>query len=121
MGLDLSVVPVNYHQMDWWLGNNRLGFNRDYFLFEQIDSKGRTDLDPLPKICNPKPLPPNVQFDWYDDEGLETITTDPYGTPLTYVTAGELAEVKSEHDWNAAIIAMMKALPPQTPVVLYWH
>jgi len=120
MGLDLTVAPIQFHTMDWWLANNRLSFDRNYALFSQIAPIGRGDGK---LVCKPKPLPEGKRLDWYADEGCKQVTEDPYGTPLTYVPAAEFRKVKPKgtNDWNKAILAFLKTLPPDTPVVLWWH
>ena len=70
------------------------------------------------------PLPPNVRFMWYGDEGVSEIDKDAYGLPLRWVYARDLATVGQKRKlspWNAAVLAMIRELPGETPVVLYWH
>jgi hypothetical protein len=123
MGLDLSVAPIKYASDDfkWWLSYTRLAFDRNYDLFGQITDCGR---DTLPPILTPQPLPDNIKFDWYDDSGLKTITEDAYGSPLTFVRAGEFTKLqlpKQSGEWNRAMIMFLCQIPPKTPVVLWWH
>lgn len=57
-------------------------------------------------------------MDTYQDK-----TTDGYGAPLRMVCAGDLAELPLGDEpglWGPAVWAFLKALPPETPVVLYW-
>ena len=125
MGLDLTVCLISYPNTWWWLGNNRLSFDRCYYLFEQIMNRGRQEPeDKIEQVCQPKPLPPDVKFDWYGDEGIEEEKTDPYGDPLTFCYAHEFNEIKTDENigpWNNAILIFLKSLPPNTPVVLWWH
>jgi hypothetical protein len=61
--------------------------------------------------------------DWYDDDGLRHTTTDDYGDTLTYVAAHTLTKhlsVVQLRGWDAAVLAFLKALPPDTKVVLWW-
>jgi hypothetical protein len=124
MGLDLTLIPCAYSTekkfSEWILATTRLDLFRNYDIFGQIDSRGRGD---GPVVCNAKPLPPNVRFDWYEDDGIKERKEDQYGDKLTYVLAGELVKVKTKDtcQWNKAVFAMMKALPADTPVILWWH
>lgn len=125
MGLDLTVVPVKHgDRYCWWLGYDRLSLDRDYYLFEQIESRGRQEPDePIEKVCNPQPIPDDFKFEWYGDEGLTEETTDPYGGNLTFIRAFEVhkLDVSKSSKWNQAIIEFLKLLHPQTPIVLWWH
>lgn len=61
----------------------------------------------------------------YGDEGLRLVTEDPYGTPLTFVTAHQLAkahftEYIGEPGWKPALKAFVGALPPTTRIILWW-
>jgi hypothetical protein len=59
-------------------------FDRCYELFGQIEEFGRGS---LPPVCQGTPIPTGKRVEWYGDEGLKTITTDPYGKSLTYLHA----------------------------------
>ena len=130
MGVDLTVSPIRHATLDWWLCYERIRFDRDYELFGQIDKFGRGK---RPVVCHPLPIPVGKRVQWYGDDGLETITTNPYGTPLTYIVANEFRKLVIDEygagchdgislisDWNRAVMAMLTAMPPDTPVVLYW-
>jgi hypothetical protein len=127
MGIDLTLCPDAYdtdtrEKLSWFLAHTRIDLDRSYHIFGQINKTyGRGDEVPL--VCEPKPLPEGMKFQWYEDEGLKTRTTDPYGDALTYVTAGELAKVQlgATGKWNKAVFKMIKALPKDTLVVLWWH
>ena len=120
MGLDLVVSPIQYTSNNWWLCYNRLSFNRSYQLFSQIVNVGREWTDE--PILNPLPVPKWIEINWYWDEGIETITENPYGEPLTYLTAGEFCELDTSDlgNWNSAVVEFLCALPRETPVLLYW-
>lgn len=125
MGLDLAICPIKWQSSGWWLGFDRLGFERDYGLFEQIMNRGRQNPeDNIQQVCRPKEIADDVKFDWYGDEGIEKKTThDPYGDPLTFCYASEFHKINTDHcgDWNKAVIEFLKTLPIQTPIVLWWH
>lgn len=100
-----------------------LRLDQDYSLFAQIDNEVMGEKG-AKQVCKPKPLPPGFQVKRLDEEnGWKTEKEDMYGRELTYVLAKELCKVKQEDDWtdwNRAIFAMMKALPPDFPIILWW-
>jgi hypothetical protein len=58
------------------------------------------------------------------ERGARGRREDPYGAPLTYVLAGELAAVRLPKDtayWTRAAWAYLRALPKDTVVVLGWN
>jgi len=116
------VCPVSYFKQDSWLCYDRLGLNRNYELFAQIDEE-KSRMPAIEAVCDPKDIPQGKRVHWYGDDGLKTITEDPYGCGLTYVDAREFANVEPGEtgDWNKAVLAFLKALPPETPIVLWWH
>jgi len=133
MGMDLTLYPFSCwdtYSRDWnegkhvhFLGFDRLNFSRQYHIFSQINEEVMGP-NKLPAVCKPKPLPTTVRFSNYEDEGLKERKTDPYGSPLTYVTAGELSKVKPRKetgDWNKAILTFISSLPAEMPVLLWWH
>ena len=65
------------------------------------------------------------QVEVYEDDGLRVRGTTPYGEPVRYALAGELARAGSEpadlSPWNAAVVAFLRALPADLPVYLWWH
>ncbi len=121
MGTDLTLATRRYATLDYWLAHNRISLDRDYHLFEQIENIGRNT--GAQQVCKPHPLIPSVRVDWYKDGGVEEITEDAYGAPLTYLTAGELVLVNTQEasEWNQAVFAFFRALPPEIQVLLYWH
>lgn len=115
MGLDLTLFP------HYW-GDQPM--NDGIFPHVKLSLPGGArDMEDLMAAegVQAHPLPPGVRFWYYHDEGLKEETTDCYGQPLTYVLAGELAAVKHGRTrWEPAW-AYLRALPPRTPVVLWWH
>src|SRR4051794_36470371 len=106
MGVDLTLVPERLCLDTWFLAYDRLGFRGRYYdLWDKIQR------------LNARPLPEGCAFQWYGDEGLEGRTADPYGGPLKFVTAGELAAIELPDNllpWDRGIFAFLKALPPST-------
>lgn len=117
MGLDLAVLPNPYggaFPANMWGGFSRIGFQRDYLLFERIRE--------LPA----EPLPEGHLVDDYGDEGLEQTDKDNYGDRLQVVKAGEFKKIQVESipdlsAWNLAAIAFLTHLPLEAPVILYWR
>ena len=112
MGLDLAVMPMRFKDMDWWLCTERLSCDRQHELFESI------------QMLPAKPIPAKKSVQVYDDDGIREVKTDPYGSPLTYLTAGEMSKArlpKGLTDWNKGIMAFVKSIPSDTPVILWWH
>ena len=115
MSVDLTLCPDRHDGRSlngWWLAYERISLDGDGRLWDAI------------KELPPHPLPPLTRFTWYSDGGLEDATTDKYGEPLTYATAGELGAIVLPEDVsprNAAVFAYLRALPAGTPVVLWWH
>lgn len=124
MGMDLTLCPYSHDPSTWgWhLAVDRLNLDRNSALFEQIGEYVTGNGKKKP-VCIPKPLPPNVRFTWYEDDGMKDRQDDQYGSPLTYVLAHELSKVNTEKtsSWNKAVFAMIRALEPQTPIILWWH
>lgn len=117
MGVDLTIAPDRWSlpqggERDWWLANNRLDLLRNYHLYDQI------------KALPSSPLEPDTTFGWYGDDGVERETEDAYGNPLRYVRAGDLGTIPDQPDypaWNRAVLAFVRALPPETRIMLWWH
>lgn len=125
MGMELTLYPADVpgRLWVWHLGRAALRLSRDYSIFAQISEKVMGKRDGVEQVCDPKPLPPNVRFTVYEDEGLQDRRTDPYGAGITYVEAWELKKVKLAEDaspWNKAIFALIHALPDDYPVILMW-
>ena len=125
MGMDLTLCPFQFRpeNWDWHLATTRLDLQRNYELFEQISEEVMGKNKKNKAVCKPRVLPPGVRFSWYEDGGLKDRVEDNYGGKLTYLEAHELAKVKTENSspWNQAVFAMIRALDPRTPIVLWWH
>lgn len=123
MGIDLTLCPMPSNDPSWWLGYDRLSLKRNYSLFAQMGDMQNSGY-PAP-VLEPLELPQGTRFDWYGDEGIEELKTDPYGCELTYLRAHDFLKLKLDpenmHPWNLAVIKFIQALPPETPVVLWWH
>jgi len=126
MGVDLTVCPVRWDNTHWWLLHERISFDRNYELFAQMGLTGVEDEagNDIVAVMEDSPVPEGKRVEVYGDEGIEVCTTTPYGDPLTFVRAKEFRKVKTDKTigkWNLAVIRFLRALPPETPVVLWWH
>jgi len=130
MGMDLTLYPLGAEKksVGW-------GLSRDYQLFAKIDNTVMCE-EQVKQACKPKPLPEQVKFRILethlpfgvfkpgpDDCRAGIVTKDPYGEPLTYSTAGELAKLDCNgfSEWNKDVLRRIKRLKPETKVVLFWH
>lgn len=98
-GFKGPILCFERHRLDW----------QDYEAFDRIKDEA-------------VPLTDGVQ--WYGDEGLEAIKEDHYGVPLTFMPAHSIARHLSAaplRGFDAATLAYLKALPPETRVVLWWN
>jgi hypothetical protein len=111
VGIDLTVCPIIGNGTSWWLGYNRLKFNNDNDLYDLVKQ--------LPVL----PLPHEVDFDWYEDDGVKKQVIDSKGNSLTFTHAGHFRKIDLSYykGWNFAVLTFLQALPPTTPVVLWWH
>ena len=121
MGLNLTLMPINFGKDTWWLGYNRLSFDRNYELF---DFFGGEREEKHKKVINDMPIPKDIKVDIYGDDGLETKKNNPYGEPLTYFYAKDSKKIPMKvckGDWNKAIIKFLQTLPKETVIVLEWR
>jgi len=143
MGLDLTLVLIKnasgncktrkeMHNREarlggMWLGFDRISLSRAYATFSYF---GATRAKNDEEICvKTWLLPEHITFYNYGDEGIEEGREDPYGTPLTYTTCGEIKRVFNQSkslqerpdEWNHIFIRALMELPEIMPVVLYWH
>lgn len=118
MSIDLTLA----FDCDWnsrrVIAYSRLEVTQDYHLFALIRS--------LPQ----HQLPPKMEVLWYDDDGCRYRTDDAYGAPLRWVKAIDLAKaffdflsdsLKEEDSYTNATYHFLANLPPDTPVILFWH
>jgi hypothetical protein len=112
MGLDLTVYPLKHYRSASGTPFlcDSLRLDRDGALFAAIE---RAPSFPVPQV------------EVYEDDGLRVRGTNPYGDPVRYVLAGELARVIADaaglSPWNVAVVAFLRALPADLPVYLWWH
>lgn len=130
MGLDLTIAPfkngnekrmlANDSIIDSIIAYSRMAFRCNYELFAYFREMGN-EFQTRP-VIETKEL--NKPIDWYFDEGIESIDENKYGEKLTYCLAKEFNKIDIKKldtgEWNKAIIQMVRALPEDTPIILYW-
>lgn len=111
MSVNLQLIFEKNGPRGRVLPTHTLGLDhQDYELFRLIVSEAI----PLADGC----------YDYMDDRGLVERDTDPYGMPLTYMSAHTLAKHLATADlrgWDVAVLAFVKALRPEARVVLWWN
>lgn len=129
MGLDLTLMPLKDERelAGSILGYDRLQFVRDYKIFAQIaDVKGNSAVPDkgVEAIVQTHPLPPGVKVGIYGNLGIRNTRENPYGKEMVYTTAGEMRKIVLPEDvspTNKAIMAYIKALRKDTPIILEWR
>lgn len=115
MGVDLTIVIDKYGLDEPILAHDRLSFRgRHYDFWDRLNAAA---------------TPLAEGLDWYGDEGIERVTTNPYGDPIKSLTAYQFMKAWDEFDnedshwgdWDRAIAAFIKALPPTMQIVLWFH
>ncbi len=116
MGIDLKVLASHFRERRGeFLATAELRLERDPHLFSQLG----LDSDP----CLVRQIPEGLRIGHYEDDGLHFDTADRRGDLLTYTTPAHLQclQFAPDHgDWNRAVLAFLRALPPDTRLVLYW-
>ena len=116
MGLDLKLLASNFRERGGEiLSTASLRLDRDPRLLSLFSK----DAQP----CLVQSFPAGMKVGHYEDDGLKFDQNDRYGHPLTFTTPEQLRALRTPDDisdWNRAVIAFVLALPPGTPVVLYW-
>lgn len=107
----------------------RIPVGQDYRVYAQLrdlseDTMGadRPDVPKQPHI-EPRLVPPRIRIPLLFERGERSVYRDAFGRPLTFVTAEQLRALRVEgtSPWNRALKSLIDALPPATPIVLYWH
>jgi len=122
--MDLTLLPLQ--------GSDELGKNSvlTYERLEVRPADGRIFTQLTTRLGGEKPtiesqaLPPQMQVEVYEDDGLRSTRKDVHNELLRFVYARdfkklELPEDASSH--NRAIKAFVDALPDRIPIILYWQ
>lgn len=109
MSINLTFIPIKFEDQKPWadMAHVSASFDLNWEAIEALDSFL---------------LPEGTLFRSSTD-GTVAVKSDPYGKPLKFVRAWQLAklDISEVTSWTAAAFAWIRALPPQTPIVLYWH
>ncbi len=116
MGVDLTLLPLL--SKDYWVAHTKLDLERRRDLWEPITQLRQ---QPIPgKLGCYLARTADGETCYGDIEG------DPYGGRLQWTTAGELLTLKDREEvqdnWeNRAVWSYLSQMPPDWPIVLYWH
>jgi hypothetical protein len=116
MGVDLTLMPLM--QRNFWASSDLICLERRRELWPAIEALNAT----------PVPRPVNC-FRARRRDGEATygeVETNPYGVRLTWLTPADLLPLASHEgvtdNWrNRGIWALLAEMPPDWPVVLFWH
>jgi len=128
MGLDLELMAVR-HEREFVAGEtvysyDNLNFDRDYTVFGQIaDPNGEPIVSEqgVPIVVRTLPLPRGLKLRTFDGERARTTNKNPYGNEMVYALAKDMRKIKlprNASQRNRAIMAYIRNLPEETPVVL---
>jgi hypothetical protein len=115
MGIDLTLMPDKWPGLSVHgapLGFDRLGLQCGHCdLFQELESVATV-------------APHGIYY--YGDEGIARETENPYGRPVSFVTAGQIVKILDSiewewREWDAAVWAFIRALPPDRRVFLWFH
>jgi hypothetical protein len=99
--------------------HDRLTFDQDYFIFDQLPHPGHPHQSTVKAIT----IPPQLWVETYREGGVERTRKDRYGVDLTFVFAEDLKGLKISDDTsfkNKAIKAFVDTLPDEIPIILMW-
>jgi hypothetical protein len=116
MGVDLRLLPLLGQNA--WVAHDILSLQRNGDLFRAIED--------LPSVEIPQDLSCFLATDTDGESCYGEVAVDPYGDRLKYVSAFDLLRLKTHPDvddnWkNCAVFAYLAQMPPDWPIVLYWH
>lgn len=119
MGLDLTLLPFDGDHGDFCFSHTLLDCGRRRDLFDAI-------METLHEVPVPDGFQSYMSRDGDRDSHYGVTTTTPYGQPLGWVRAADLAQFSAHADVldnykNKAVWAYLGHLPPRTKVALYWH
>lgn len=123
MGLDLALGISPYqrfagtspvHPVVYFPTETRVLCDRHYAFFAAI------------RALAPHPIPAHWRVIWATPTGEGSHTTDPATLqPLTMLSAGAFHALDPAPlvltPWNQAIVVFLQAMPPDIPIVLWWH
>ena len=117
MGVDLTIMPQSYRFDECIVTQHAIQFERDRTLFEAIEKSGQEVDAGMPVTCH-------FALTADGETCYGEVTENPYGTPITSMTAGQMHDVLSPHQMhgsNVWIFAALGAMHRDLHVYLYWH
>lgn len=116
MGVDLRLLPLIGE--NYWAAHSMLSVERRRELWDEILK--------LPVRDVPEPLSCFLARGSDGECCYGDIKDDPYGGSLKWTTPADLLTVRDhegvqDNKINQAIWAWLEKMPPDWPVVLYWH
>lgn len=116
MGVDLKLLPLL--SKSYWTAHDMLGLERRRELWPEIDKIPQRDI--------PGPVNCFLARGADGDPCYGSVEESPYGERLKFTTAGDLLALK-DHDavqdnfLNRAVWKYLAEMPPDWPIILYWH
>lgn len=115
MGVDLKLLPLLHG--DFWTAHTILDVNRRRELWPEIAAQVRDQV--------PEPVNCYLAIGKDGDPAYGPVAKDPYGSPLTWCTAGNLWSLKLhrgvQDNWqNKAIWEFLGQMPKDWKIVLFW-
>jgi len=130
MGLDLKFLPLRDREQlmaRMIIADTVLSVPGDYAIFGQIANSLYTKSG-LEVVVRPIILPPKTKVWIPEHEQRLKTRKDAYDHDLTYAFAEQLKGIRQTKNITPnitprgkAALAYIKALPKDTPVILYWH
>lgn len=117
MGVDLTIMPVDYVLGERILAYSALELDRDRQLFNAIEAAG-IEVDVTGPVTCYRALDADGNSCFGD------VLVGPYGTILTTVSAGDLHRVMSAFAISGSsrwIFSALGAMQPEARIVMYWH
>lgn len=130
MGLDLKFLPLRGKEeitKQMIIVGTVLDVPGDYAIFGQIANSVYT-ASGIEVVVRPIILPPKTKVWIPEHEQRLKTRKDAYDNDLTYAFAEQLKGIRQTGNitpgitpMGKAALAYIKALPKDTPVILYWH
>ena len=117
MGVDLTIMPQSYRFSERIVTQHAIQFERDWVIWKAFEKSGQEVPVGMPVTCH-------FARTADGETCYGEVTENPYGDPITSMTAGQMHDVLSTHKMhgsNVWIFAALGAMDRDLPVYLYWH
>ncbi|MFH1589752.1 MAG: hypothetical protein ABIB43_04260 [archaeon] len=130
MGINLTIMPLkDKESLKKALVYTyvRLCFVSDYNILGQIgnvDGESAIPDSGIEAVVKTYSLPKEMLVHKYDDEGMNKTRDNPFGEEMVYTLAGEFRKIKAPRKTssvNKAILAYVRKLDKETPIILEWR